>query len=100
MLPREYALTVVQRECGNREKDVVRNVWFWGEESRKKKFVLQKDSLVTKAPVYVQKENLIVPKKKACAICGREDPNCFDVYEGGEDLTLACPQCRAEIIAQ
>lgn len=41
-----------------------------------------------------------VKKEKICAICGKEDTACFDVYAGGDDLILACPKCRAEIIAQ
>lgn len=44
---------------------------------------------------------IYAPKKEMiCAVCGKADPDCFDVYAGGDDLILACPKCRAEIIAQ
>ena len=54
----------------------------------------------TKAPKSLESIVYETQKKKICAICGKEDSDCFDVYAGGDDLILACPKCRAEIIAQ
>ena len=54
----------------------------------------------TKAPKNLESIVYETQKKKICAICGKEDSDCFDVYAGGDDLILACPKCRAEIIAQ
>lgn len=81
------------------EKDVVRMFGFF---KKKKEGV----PLPEEEPLIVEKYTNPEPKvytakkEKICAVCGKVDSDCFDVYAGGDDLILACPKCRAEIIAQ
>lgn len=40
-----------------------------------------------------------IPKRtKVCFICGKEDEECFPVYQVGEDFVYACIKCRSNII--